>query len=128
MVPASQRTYRVLVVEDDDLFAHTLELVLSGQPGLEIVGRARNGRSGIELAQQLAPDLVIMDVKMPVLDGIEATRRIHEEGLARHVVVLTGSDVEEHDVEAHAAGAVAFLRKTRTADELLGVVQQLRRV
>lgn len=120
------RSYRVLVAEDDDAFAEALKLALATEPGIEVIAHARNGAEAVALAARLVPDLVVMDVEMPVLDGIEATRRIRAGDSARHVVVLTGSDVDVHGNAAWEAGAVAFLPKRTGADELLRVVRELR--
>ncbi len=102
---------RVLVVDDDPLVRSALALMLGGQADLEVVGEAGDGREGVLLGGSLRPDVVLMDIRMPVLDGLEATRRLHRLADPPRVVVLTTFDADEHVVEALAAGADGFLLK-----------------
>ena len=117
----------VLVVDDDELFLRTLEILVEHEDGARVIGAARNGEVALELAERLRPDVVVMDVDMPVLNGIEATKRILEAGFVRQIVIVSGSDVEAHSNSAHAAGAVAFVSKSRVGDELPAILQALRR-
>lgn len=93
----------------------------------EIVGRARNGAEAVALAEELRPDLVVMDVEMPVLDGVEATRRLHASMPELPVLAISGHDYEERVLEIRQAGAADYVRKARLNDELLDVAAALTR-
>jgi DNA-binding NarL/FixJ family response regulator len=112
----------VLVVEDDDAFAETLRELLEMDGSIEVVGRASNGQEGIDLVDELAPDIVLMDVLLPVLDGIEATRAIREKHPSLPVIALTGLEYEERALEVLEAGADEFLRKGRLEADLVETV------
>jgi DNA-binding NarL/FixJ family response regulator len=112
------RSIRILIADDHALFAEALSLTLRADPRLEVVGVALNGREAVELAKALQPDVVLMDLHMPVLDGIEATRRVSTVSPASRVVVVTASTSPEDSDRARAAGAVAYIRKWSTAAEL----------
>ena len=108
---------RVLVVDDDPLVRSALALMLGGQNDLEVVGEAADGRDGVDQARTLRPDVVLMDIRMPRLNGLEATRELHGGADPPHVIVLTTFDADDHVVGALAAGADGFLLKdTRPAD------------
>ncbi|MEV7428398.1 MULTISPECIES: response regulator transcription factor [unclassified Nocardioides] len=119
------RPVRVLVVDDDPLVRSALSLMLGGQADLEVVGEAGNGREGVLLGDSLRPDVVLMDIRMPVLDGLEATRRLHRLPDPPRVIVLTTFDADEHVVEALAAGADGFLLKDTPPAR---IVEALRKV
>ncbi len=102
-----------------------LARVLERDQSLEVVGRARNGREALELAEELRPDLVVMDVEMPVLDGVEATRLLHERMPEVPVLAISGHDYEERVLEIRAAGAADYVRKARLQDELPAVAAAL---
>ena len=102
---------RVLLVDDAPVYADTLELLLAGDDRIEIAGKAYDGTEGLERAFDLRPDVVVMDVHMPGLDGIEATRRVRAKLHATRVVVITSSPTRECEARARAAGACAFLPK-----------------
>ncbi len=106
---APARPVRVLVVDDNELFAETVAWMLAEHEGIEVVGRAENGCAGVRLAAALRPDVVLMYLDMPVMDGIAATEAIAGDGLP--VVVLTASAQDGDEDRAAAAGAVAFLTK-----------------
>ena len=99
---------RVLVADDQDLVRTGLRMILEAH-GIEIVGEATNGKRAVELAEALRPDVCLLDVRMPVMDGIEATRRLAKAGLA--VVVITTFDLDEYVYSAIKAGARGFLLK-----------------
>jgi DNA-binding NarL/FixJ family response regulator len=108
----------VLIADDHRLFAESLRALLCEDERIEVVGIADNGDQAVRLATQLLPDVVLMDLSMPELDGMSATRRIHELDLPCRVLMMTGDD--DHDVAAHAlqAGAAGFVRKEQGADVL----------
>jgi len=108
----------VLIVEDDDAFATTLEELLQADRRISICGRARDGREALELVEELRPDLVLMDIVLPVMDGVEATREIVERRPDLPVVALTGLEYEERALEVRDAGAIEFLRKGRLDADL----------
>jgi DNA-binding NarL/FixJ family response regulator len=114
---------RVLVVDDYDLFRTGLVTLLSGQPGLEVAGQASNGRAGVRLAQELQPDVTLMDLRMPDISGHEATRAILARYPDTRVVVFTVSS-EDEDVEAAVqAGACGFLAKDIPIDEVVAAIR-----
>jgi NarL family two-component system response regulator LiaR len=118
----SPRRRRVLVVEDDDSFAEALTQLLEADSRLEVAGRARDGREAIELAEALRPDVVLMDIVLPVMDGVEATREIRRRQPTIPVVAITGSEYEERALEVQDAGAVDFVRKGRLDPDLVDIV------
>ena len=96
---------RILLVDDQPLFRRALATLIAEQPRLSVVGEAQNGLEAVEMARTLGPDLVLMDVEMPVMNGVEATRRIREELPAVKVVILTVSEADDHLFEAIRFGA-----------------------
>lgn len=116
-------TTRVLVVDDDPLVRSALTLMLGGASDLDVVGEAGDGRQGVELALSLRPDVVLMDVRMPVLNGLEATRELHARPDPPRVVVLTTFDADEHVLGALAAGADGFLLKDTPPEEIVAAVR-----
>jgi DNA-binding NarL/FixJ family response regulator len=109
---------RVLIADDHRLFAELLMAVLSEDGRVDVVGIADDGAEVVDLALELRPDVILMDVNMPMMNGLEATRRIRGAGLTIPIVLLTGTEGELGSEEAIAAGATAFLRKQRGVDEL----------
>jgi DNA-binding NarL/FixJ family response regulator len=109
---------RVAVVDDQDLVRHGLEMVLEAR-GCEVVGSGANGREGVELVHAHDPDVVLMDVRMPVLDGIAATRELCEAGVRTRVLVLTTYDLDQYVYGALRAGAAGFLLKSTPPDRLV---------
>jgi NarL family two-component system response regulator LiaR len=109
---------RVLVVEDDDLFVQALTELLEEDGRIEIAGRAFDGREGVALADALRPDVVLMDIQLPVMDGIEATRRLRRRHPSLPVVAITGSEYEERALEVRQAGAADYVRKGRLGPDL----------
>lgn len=119
--PPSGRAVRVLLADDQRLYAESLMAVLSEDERVEVVGIAANGEEAVRLAAELRPDVILMDVKMPVMDGLEATRRIRATGLPAQILVLTGTQTPVGAEEAAEAGATAFLRKEHGVEELRNV-------
>jgi two-component system, NarL family, response regulator LiaR len=123
---ASNRPIRVLIVDDDPAFAELLAFVLRVDTKAEIVGHAGDGAEGVKLARKHRPDLVVMDLFMPVMDGFEATRKIAATVPDARILVVSSS-TEPEDVErALEAGAAGFLPKDRAVAELPGELEQLR--
>jgi DNA-binding NarL/FixJ family response regulator len=115
-------TIRVLLVDDQPLLRMGFRLILEGETDLEIVGEASDGAEGVMLVAELAPDVVLMDVRMPVLDGIEATRAIIESGSSSRIIILTTFDLDEYAFAGLQAGASAFLLKDVDPEELVNAV------
>jgi DNA-binding NarL/FixJ family response regulator len=105
------RRVRVLIVDDHTLFAKTLNAMLASHSQIEVVGEAGDGIEALRLALRLVPDVILMDVEMPRLDGLAATRRLTELGLPSRVIVLTASEEMEVSRAALRAGASAYLTK-----------------
>src|SRR6266508_1616430 len=116
------RRWRVLVVEDDDSFTQAVRTLLEADGRLEVVGAARDGREGLELAEAFRPDVVLMDIVLPVMDGVEATREIRRRQPTIPVVGITGSEYEERALEVREAGAVDFVGKGRLDPDLVEIV------
>jgi DNA-binding NarL/FixJ family response regulator len=113
--------FRVLIADDHRLFAEALMTVLSADERIEVVGIAANGEEAVRLTESLGPDLVLMDLKMPVVDGLTATRRIREKNLHSGVLLLTGEDAGPASARAREAGAQAFVRKDQSLASFMGV-------
>jgi len=116
---------RVVLVDDEPLLRHGLRMILEGAPGISVIGEAGNGKEGIELILAEEPDVVLMDIRMPVMDGIEATAQLHSLAGARDipVVMLTAFDTDEFILHALRAGAVGFLLKTTAPEALVASVR-----
>jgi DNA-binding NarL/FixJ family response regulator len=127
-VPARKpKPLRVLIADDHRLFAEALEAILGADDRIEVVGQASDGAEAVELAQRLGPDLVLMDVNMPVLDGFEATREIRAAGEAVHVLMLTGSNSRADVDRSREVGASGYITKDRIASELVGAIVDVTR-
>ena len=118
---------RVLLVDDQQLVRTGFRMILDGEPDIEVVGEAADGKAGVEAARHLRPDVVVMDIRMPVLDGIEATRRIVRDGAApdARVLVLTTFDADENVIEALRAGASGFLLKDVTPADFVVAIKTI---
>ena len=116
---------RVVLVDDEPLLRHGLRMILEGAPGIEVIGEAGNGKEGVELILAEEPDVVLMDIRMPVMDGIEATAQLHSLAGVRDipVVMLTAFDTDEFILHALRAGAVGFLLKTTAPEALVASVR-----
>lgn len=113
---------KVLVVDDQRMVSSGFSLILSVEDDIDVVGTASNGAEAIEAAERLRPDVILMDVQMPVMDGIEATKRLVNKGIGR-VVILTTFDRDDYLFSALDAGASGFLLKNADADELADAVR-----
>jgi two-component system, NarL family, nitrate/nitrite response regulator NarL len=119
------RPVRVLIADDEPLFVETVEALLAGDERVEVVGTAANGKQAVELATALTPDVTLMDISMPILDGIEATRRIRERFPNACVLVLTGSSISADVDRARQAGVAAFLTKDRLGTQLVNAILEM---
>ncbi|MEU3077126.1 response regulator transcription factor [Streptomyces laurentii] len=115
---------RVLLTDDQPLVRHGLRVLIADRPGLEVAGEAANGEEAVRLAERLAPDVVVMDIRMPGMDGIEATRRITAApGTPPKVLVLTTFDDDAYVHGALRAGASGFLVKDMDMDQILTAIE-----
>jgi DNA-binding NarL/FixJ family response regulator len=121
----AQASLRILVVDDQLLYAEAISVLLDQQDGLEVVGIARDGREAVEQAVALRPDVVLMDIKMPRLDGISATRRIRRRLPATRVLLMTALSGDELVEQALGAGADACIKKFSRAGDLVTAIEQL---
>jgi DNA-binding NarL/FixJ family response regulator len=119
------RPVRVLIADDDPLFIENVEALLADDERVDVVGTATNGKEAVELAIALAPDVTLMDISMPGLDGIEATRLIREQLPSASVLVLTGSSISADVDRAMQAGVAAFLTKDRLGTQLVDAIFEL---
>ena len=113
---------RVLIADDHRLFAEALEAILAAEQRIEVVGRADNGEQAVERALALKPDVILMDIAMPVMDGVEATKEIRSKSRTATVVILTGSNSREDVARSREAGAAAYMTKDRIASQLIETI------
>jgi two-component system nitrate/nitrite response regulator NarL len=118
---------RVLIADDHRLFAEALDAILATDERIEVVGRASDGSKAVELARTLEPDVVLMDVSMPVLDGFEATREIRAAAEGVRVLMLTGSNSRDDVDRSRDAGASGYVTKDRIASELVAAIVEVTR-
>jgi DNA-binding NarL/FixJ family response regulator len=121
------RPLRVLIADDHRLFAEALEAILASDDRIEVVGQAGDGSEAVELARRLGPDVVLMDVSMPVLDGFEATREIRATSDDTRVLMLTGSNSRDDVDRSREAGASGYVTKDRIASELVATIVEVTR-
>ena len=114
---------RVLVADDQSMVRAGFRLLLSGEPEMEVVAEASNGREAVDKAGRFDPEVVLMDIRMPELDGIEATRRILAEDGAARILILTTFDLDEYVYEALKAGASGFVLKDDPPEQLLAAIR-----
>ncbi|MGZ4390052.1 MAG: response regulator [Gaiellaceae bacterium] len=112
----------VLIADDHTLFAEALEAILSGDGRVKVVGRAANGEEAVRLDAKLRPDVILMDISMPVMDGIEATTKISAKRPDARILILTGSDAPADIDAARRAGASGYVTKDRIAAELVQAI------
>jgi DNA-binding NarL/FixJ family response regulator len=122
---ARARRIRVLIADDEPLFVETIEALLASDDRVEVVGTASDGQEAVELARSLAPDVTLMDISMPTLDGIEAARKIREHDPTACILVLTGSSISTDVDRSRQAGVAAFLTKDRLGTQLLDAILDL---
>ena len=115
----------VLVVDDDPLVRAALTLMMGGRDDVTVVGEAADGRECLEAAKRLRPDVVLMDLRMPVLGGLEATRELHRRADPPRVIVLTTFDADEHVLGSIAAGADGFLLKDTPPQHILEAIKRV---
>lgn len=120
-------TVRTLLVDDQSMVRAGLRMLLSAEPDIEVVGEAGDGREAIGHAARLRPDVILMDVRMPVLDGLEATRRILAADPATKVLILTTFNLDEYVYEALRAGASGFVLKDEPPERLIAAVHTINR-
>ncbi|HEU0288853.1 MAG TPA: response regulator transcription factor [Nocardioidaceae bacterium] len=116
-------TIRVLVADDQSMVRAGLRMLLSDQPDIDVVAEAHNGREAVAQAARFHPDVVLMDIRMPEMDGLEATRRILEADESARVLVLTTFNLDEYVFEALRAGASGFVLKDDPPEQLIGAVR-----
>ena len=122
---SSPDAIRVLVVDDDPLVRSALSLMLGGQTDLEVIGEAGDGRQGVALAGSLRPDVILMDIRMPVLNGLDATRELHAHPEPPRIIILTTFDADEHVFGALEAGADGFLLKDTPPAEIVAAIRRV---
>ena len=116
-------TIRVLVVDDQSMVRAGFRMLLAGEPGIEVVAEAANGLEAVEKAARFAPTVVLMDIRMPELDGLEATRRLLAADPAARVLILTTFDLDEYVYEALRAGASGFVLKDDPPEQLIAAIR-----
>jgi DNA-binding NarL/FixJ family response regulator len=112
----------VLIADDQRLFAEALEAILAADERLTVVGYARDGREAVQLADKLDPDVILMDISMPVMDGFEATRRIRERRQTACILMLTGSSAQADVDRARQSGAAGYVTKDRIHVDLIDTI------
>jgi DNA-binding NarL/FixJ family response regulator len=116
---------RVLIADDHRLFAEALEAILGGDGRITVVGQAGDGKEAVRLVQELEPDVVLMDISMPVMDGIEAAREIRVTDGDARILMLTGSNSRADVDGARRAGAAGYVTKDRIASELIDAIVEI---
>jgi DNA-binding NarL/FixJ family response regulator len=119
------RPVRVLVADDEPLFVDRVMALLAREERIDVVGAARDGREAVDLAISLAPEVIVMDISMPLLDGIEAARRIREVRSDASILILTGSSMSAEIDRSRQVGVAAFLTKDRIATQLVDAILDL---
>jgi DNA-binding NarL/FixJ family response regulator len=123
--PLPAKIIRVLIADDHRLFSEALDAILASEPEIEVVGHARNGEEAVDQALALQPDVILMDIAMPSVDGVEATKRIREQLPKACILMLTGSNARADVARARDAGAAAYVTKDRIAAQLVDAIREL---
>lgn len=118
---------RILLADDHTLVRSGIRALLEAEPGLSVIGEAEDGRTAVALACQLKPDVVLMDIAMPLLNGLEATRQLKQQSPQMRVLILSMHDNEEYIRQALEAGAMGYLLKDTTAGELISAIRSVYR-
>ena len=118
-------TIRVLVADDQEIVRTGLRMILDAQADIEVVGQASDGRQAVDLSRELRPDVVLMDIRMPEVDGVEATRRLMADPESPRILMLTTFDQNEYVYDAMKAGASGFLLKDVRREELINAVRSV---
>ena len=116
---------RVLIADDHRMFAEALQSILGADKRLEVVGQAADGAEAVRLALELQPDVTLMDISMPVMDGLQATKQIRRQWPAACVLMLTGSNSKTDVDRAREAGAAGYVTKERIAAELVDAILEI---
>ncbi len=116
---------RVLIADDHSLFAEALEAILAADKRIVVAGQARNGKEAVELAARTEPDVVLMDISMPLMDGFEATAALLKAHPQASVLMLTGSNARSDVARARKAGAAGYMTKDRIAAELIDAILEV---
>jgi DNA-binding NarL/FixJ family response regulator len=119
------RTIRVLIADDHRLFGQALEAILATDDRIEVAGHAADGAEAVKLALATDPDLILMDIAMPVMDGIQATKQIRKQRPQACILMLTGSNSRTDVDRARAAGAAGYVTKDRIAAELIDAILEV---
>jgi DNA-binding NarL/FixJ family response regulator len=125
LVAAVPRPINVLIVDDEPLFVEMIQAMLAAESEVAVIASARDGRAGVRLAAELHPDVIVMDVSMPVMDGIDATSRICEHDPDAQILILTGGTNAGDIDRSRKAGAAGYLTKDRIATELVAEIRRL---
>ena len=120
-----QKPIRVLIADDHRLFAQALEAILEADERIEVAGHARDGREAVDLAASLDPDVILMDIAMPAMDGFQATRLIRKSDPSATILMLTGSNSRSDVDRARRAGAAGYVTKDRIAAELIDAIVEV---
>ncbi|MDR9402217.1 MAG: response regulator transcription factor [Halothece sp. Uz-M2-17] len=124
--PATQQqTLRVLVADDHELTRYTLQLVLSAREAITLVGTASNGQEALEMAKQYAPDVLVMDLQMPILDGLGASKAIKQEHPQAQIIAYSSLENAKTEAIAQSAPIDAFCSKETPTEELVSLIKQL---
>jgi DNA-binding NarL/FixJ family response regulator len=113
---------RVLIADDHRLFAEALRAILDADPRIEVIGLAESGQDAVRQAAELEPDLILMDISMPGLDGVQATRQIRKRRPTAKILIVSGSDARQDFDAARTAGAAGYVTKDRIAAELIDTI------
>jgi DNA-binding NarL/FixJ family response regulator len=120
-----QEQYTVLIADDHRMFAEALEAILGSDERIQVAGHAGDGAEAVRLALQVRPDVILMDIAMPVMDGLQATKQIRQQWPTACVLMLTGSNSRTDVDRARAAGAAGYVTKERIAAELIDAILEI---